>query len=132
MINTTEIRRGNLFIDKLTGRILVVDGITCGDIVFDFLDGIPVALPDGWQAEPILLTSDVLMKCGFIDPAENGLAYRINIDSTDELCWYMNLGFIRYQTQGSGFTRYLQHIKYLHQLQNWWYMHTNTELNFKP
>lgn len=127
MINTSELRIGNWVL--LQGEPQMIDGVSITGYIGLMGNGITNRQE---QIDPIPLTPEVLVKCGFIDPADNGLAYRINIDSTDELCWYMNLGFMRYQTQGAGFTRYLQHIKHIHQLQNWWYMHTNTELNFKP
>lgn len=90
---------------------------------------------DGASAEPIDLTFDVLSLCGFVDRANNGWGCRLSINSSDELCWYIQdapefggLGnTVRYQTKGSGFSRDFN-VKYLHQLQNLFFCLTGLEL----
>jgi hypothetical protein len=82
------------------------------------------------EISPIPLTEEWLKKFGFKDPPKNGMAYRMNINSSDELCWYRQDDSLRYQTQGSGFTRNFG-IKYVHQLQNLYYALTGNELTIK-
>lgn len=85
---------------------------------------------------PVPITRDFLInKCGFIDPANNGWGCRLPVNSVDELCWYLqdelnnDIG-IRYQTQGSGFSRNFN-VKYVHQLQNLYFTLTGKELEIK-
>lgn len=80
--------------------------------------------------EPIPLTPEILEKCGFVDPANNGLGLRLPLDEVDEFCWYKHDNTIRYQTIGSGYTRAMN-IQHLHQLQNLLFALTGTELNVK-
>lgn len=130
MINTSDIRRGNLFIDKVTRRILVVDGITCGDIVFDFLDKIPYPLPNGWQAEPIPLTPDVLLKCGFVKNNDfyclDHRALRdMDIKATEyNGAWSAYLHKANWQNSTRCF--------YLHSLMNLYHALTGEELKYQP
>jgi hypothetical protein len=113
--------------DEKSGVPFRVEHISTEGIMFEAF-----GLPAGWQAVGISLTPEVLVKCGFIDPAGNGLGYRVNLNSYEELCVYLPENILRHQTIGSGFTRQLQHIKYLHQLQNWWYINQDAELNYTP
>lgn len=80
------------------------------------------------QFNGIELSYDLLVdRCGFIDHAKNGLGCRIDVNSADELCFYVEDMELRYQTKGSGFTRDFG-IKYLHQLQNMYYILTGKDL----
>ena len=134
MINVNELRKGNL-VKSLTLEIycpvqtIEVSSIALkcdtGRVRCDYVDHKFTSI------DPIPLTPEWLERCGLKDPAGNGLGYRMNINSVDEICWYMQDGFMRYQTQGSGFTRQLQHIKHLHELQNWYYWFTGEELQIK-
>lgn len=141
IIELNELRIGNLLVYK--GDLVQVTSLSC-DIDDEYQEqicfvkvGTSTNEKGGWNRslvndlKRIPLTMQWLVACGFIDPAGNGMAYRRNIKSADELCWYMQDGYLRYQTQGSGFTRTLQHIIYVHQLQNWWYSFTDEELPLK-
>lgn len=103
--------KGTLSEDK---RVIMFEGLNVGEFSCD--------------CNPIPLTPEWLQKFQFIDPAKNGMAYRINISSVDELCWYVQDGFLRYQTQLNGFTRQLPHINSVHLLQNYFYFLTGREL----
>lgn len=82
------------------------------------------------EVRPIPLTPELLENCGFMDVSDNknGLAFRININNCDEFCYYLEDEYLRWQTQGSGFTRPLKHLKFLHQLQNLYFALTGEEL----
>ena len=82
------------------------------------------------QVKPILITKEVLLKCGFerfsinftcsIKDLKTTVAYKkdnIVYDISTKKCWV-------------GFTE-LSHIKYLHQLQNLYYMVENKELEIE-
>jgi len=82
--------------------------------------------------EGLDLTPEILEKCGFIDPAGNGWGLRLYLDESREIVQYLqDGGLIRYQTRSSGWTTQLPHIKYLHQLQNFFYCLTGQELEVK-
>ncbi len=83
-------------------------------------------IPEG----AVLITPEVLRKYDFIDisPKKNGAAIRTMITEGDELVWYMDDGYLRYQTRASGFTRSLEHVKYMHQLQGFVFCLTGKEL----
>ncbi len=80
--------------------------------------------------EPIEITFELLTKIGFIDTANNGWGARLELNSTDELAWYKQDHSLRFQTKGSGFTRDFN-VKYIHQLQNLFFVITGKELTFK-
>lgn len=76
---------------------------------------------------PVPITPELLEICGFVDHAGNGWGSRLQLNSTDELAWYKQDNSLKYQTQGSGFSRDFS-IKYLHQLQNLFFALTGDEL----
>lgn len=83
------------------------------------------------KLNPILLTVDILEKCGFSVIGEKPFySLRLKLNSTDELCWYSQDHELRYQTQGSGFTRSFN-TKYLHQLQNLYFILSGEDLKIK-
>lgn len=79
---------------------------------------------------PIPLTPELLEKAGFedISPNKNALAVRIMINASEELAWWVSEGYLRHQTRDSGFTRRIEHIKHLHQLQNLYFALMGEEL----
>lgn len=84
---------------------------------------------DEWDG--IALSIEVLEKCGFTDRSgsmKNRLGFGLPVLSAFEFCWYVQDGFLRFQTTGSGFTTRMEHIQYLHQLQNLYFSLTGTEL----
>jgi len=79
----------------------------------------------------IKITFDILTNLGFKDLShdKNKWGCRIEVNASDELCWYRQDNNIRYQTKGNGFTRDYN-IKYVHQLQNLYFALTGEELVF--
>jgi len=123
-MHSTDFRIGNYVANG--EQILIITGL-----VGDFIETEPVVKTGNEKTlylQPIPITPEWLQKCGFIDPAKNGFAYRININTMDEICYYVSSNELRYQTIRSGFTRWLDHIRYIHQLQNWFYYHIGHEL----
>ena len=114
MILQNELRVGNYWQHAESKRVFKID--------------VPAQIVDASiLGEGVPLTPEILIKSGFADPSGNGLAYRKNINASDEVCNYLDDNTIRLQTIRSGFTRKLP-IKYLHELQNWWRFHTGEEL----
>ncbi|HEY0054242.1 MAG TPA: hypothetical protein VGB63_02705 [Pedobacter sp.] len=52
---------------------------------------------DSRQLKPMSLAEDILLKMGFVNPAGNGMSFRISVNASDELCWYKQLGRLMYQ-----------------------------------
>jgi len=141
IIELNELRIGNLL--EYKGDLMQVTSLSC-DIDDEYQEQICFVKVStstnekgGWNRslvndlKRIPLTVQWLVACGFIDPAGNGMAYRRNVNISDELCWYVQDGHLCYQTQGSGFSRSLVHIIYVHQLQNWWHSFVGEELIIK-
>lgn len=114
-MNASELRIGNLFLEKNSKTEIKVLQLSENEIVFegDF--------KGQWQAEPIPLTEDWLLRFGF---KHTGNGFYINIKSKIDLCnigdKYFNLGFKNIS---------IGNIKYVHQLQNLYFALTNTELS---
>lgn len=105
-----------------------------GNWVFES-DGRYVHLHDGFgidhahQFNPIPLSPEILKKCGLKDPAGNGMGYRMDHGNIMEFCFYVQDGFMRYQTKGSGMSlNFDQRIKSLHLFQNLYSIMTGKEL----
>lgn len=129
MINVKGIQIGNLFRDKLTGEMLSVCSIDedADRIEFKVVNRENYPLPDGWQAEPIPLTENILKQYGFekskISPFTDQGAFVIDKDA-HSLYWCAGNVF---KYTGNSFL-YLTHSDYLkggkpaiellHQLQN--------------
>ena len=124
-MKTSELRIGNLFIEKHSKKLIsVLELLRGGNIVFDFeYYGV-------WQAEPIPLTKELLIKFGF----------NFTIDT-----WYLK-GFALWEVECSdekgneemGFFYELRevgimdmHVEYVHQLQNLYFALTGEELTIK-
>ena len=65
MIQVNELRIGNLLRDKVSKTELKVIELTEKDIVTYVIDRSKFPLKSGWGLEPIPLTSEILLKCGF-------------------------------------------------------------------
>jgi hypothetical protein len=136
MIQANELRIGNyiLYLDEL----YIIDGFQYVEksplvkyrVHFKTIDGkLRNSKMQNW-INPIPLTKELLEKCGFKDPAENGWALRLGLNSIDELCWYRQDNSLRYQTKDSGFTRNYN-TEYLHQLQNLYFDLVGEELTIE-
>lgn len=108
-MNIKELRIGNYVATQTGEPVIIMTG---------------EAIDNAYKCSGIKLNYDLLRgNCGFIDYAQNGMGCRIEVNSSDELCFYCDLNDLRYQTKGSGFTRDFE-IKYLHQLQNIYFILT--------
>ncbi len=64
-MKANELRIGNLLRDKVSKTELKVIELTEKDIVTYVIDRSKFPLKSGWGLEPIPLTSEILLKCGF-------------------------------------------------------------------
>jgi hypothetical protein len=65
-MKANELRLGNLLQDKVTKSFLIVTDLSESAITTKVIDRTNYPLPDGWQAEPIYLTPEILGKAGFV------------------------------------------------------------------
>jgi hypothetical protein len=112
MINAKELRIGNLFQDKYSKAIIKVNGITENDIFFSG------NFTKEWQAEPIPLTEEKLLKLGFIKDEILGF-YRNDKSNSTIIIDYDFICLLGYS-----------HVKldYVHQLQNLYFDLNKKEL----
>lgn len=106
-----ELRIGNLFQEQKTKKIIEVIELSQEKIVFS---GVFSA---EWQAEPIPLTEEWLLKFGFIDFEKESFSYYIE-----------NNGEIVLKKSGLDIL-YDYPIQYVHQLQNLYFDLTGEELS---
>ena len=142
MIQANELRIGNLVIYSEDGSLCEVLGIDKMGISVNVLKTQEITWIELDQFEPIVLLPEILEKCGFAMLHHLGkLQPTLQIDESLEFHWAEDTLFVTYSEDNydenielGGFTieRPLRHIKHLHQLQNYIYFETNTELTFKP
>lgn len=132
-MKTSEFRIGNILRDRVTGSLLIVSDLSEADVIFYVVDRNKFPLPDGWQAEPIPLTPEVLVKCGFVKlKLDNGFYYEKYLNNketflfSDNILSYGILGVSQYEWSAC------DHIESLHQLQNLYHALTGEELNYQP
>ena len=112
-MKANELRIGNIFRDKYTRMMIIVIGLTDNEITFSG------EFDSEWQAEPIPLTEQRLLKFGF-EWKNHAIrlgkyAIRQQVDG-----WFMYLS-----NESLNFTI---HLKYVHQLQNLYFALTGKEL----
>lgn len=137
MIKANELRIENI-VKTPEGEIVTVNTVDEPVIEVQLRGDKMISIVKNFELEdilPIELTEEWLIKGGFEDISgdKNGIALRMMINKTDELAFWMNERFIRYQTRGSGFTRdFNKSITHVHQLQNlYYYLTGGEELEFK-
>ncbi len=112
-----ELRLGNLFIEEYTNSIIQVIQLETDKIFFS------LKFVSQWQAKPIPLTEEWLVKFGFKrfpwGLVKENLLFRDDIRNPCKELWL---------EVGNG---YRVHIKYLHQLQNLYFALTGEELTIK-
>lgn len=123
MINPLELRIGSIFYakdwDYMEATEITKEYINVADkdlliVKWEDAQGIPITLP-------------LLGSIGFVLKAKGVVCF--DLDNYERLSFDNRENFLRHESIGTGFTRRLLHIKYLHQLQNWILAHGNT--NFK-
>jgi hypothetical protein len=115
---STELRLGNLFIEKYSNEQIEVIELKKDEIMFsgDF--------KGKWQAEPIPLTEEWLIKFGF---KNSGMGFYRKIESCMELINISDLYF-RFYYKGKSVQADMNHV---HQLQNLFHALTQKELTIK-
>jgi hypothetical protein len=112
-MKANELRLGNLFIEEHSDKIIEVIGLEKNKIIFSGM------FLDKWQAKPIPLTEEWLLKFGFSIHEDgyitcpNGYQWILHLDNEFE---FEALNII---------------VVYVHQLQNLYFALTNKELTIK-
>jgi hypothetical protein len=131
MISAKELRIGNLVLYE--GLILPVIALAEDDIVVNGFGGRSNAFA------PIPLTEEILLKCGFVSEFtghQEDNVMRLNIKKTYSEHDYLGIDYdinvnLLSILQDSDIVC-LEHIKYLHQLQNLFYCLSGNELQYNP
>ena len=114
-IKVKELRIGNLLKDKYSNEIIKVNGITESDIFFTG------NFTKEWQAEPIEITEEWLLKFGFKETKEDKKIKWFTKNRLDIVLGEDNFIVFDHLV--------LKHLKYIHQLQNLHFALTQRELN---
>jgi len=136
-MKATELRIGNLTQDS-KGNLLKVIGLTDDNISYYVVDRSKFPLEVGWQAEPIPLTEEWLVKFGFEE-------YSKHINGDFELCIKSDKpshhivvritrsNFSVFNHSECDFTQiqFINRVKHVHQLQNLVHALTGEELTIK-
>jgi hypothetical protein len=119
MIESKELRIGNLFLERFTKEVLIVEELTVDKITFsgDY--------PNEWQAEPIPLTEKWLVKFGFEQSRENDEWMVLNRLTMLKNGLSVCVG--HYQSWHNIGAK----CKHVHQLQNLYFALTGEELKIK-
>lgn len=125
-MKSTEIRIGNLFIEKYSNDIMKVIELTETNIIFD---GVQLGK---WQAQSIPLTEDWLLKLGFEHDRNEYwmieheyIHFLIFVNSINKMIYHFtDVERRQYHTT--------KEIKHVHQLQNLYFALTDEELTINP
>jgi hypothetical protein len=124
-METKELRLNNLFIDNKTNTVISVIGLTEEIITFSG------HFKNDWQAEPIPLTEEWLLKFGFYVIEVAGMDNEYSTETEEaEISWDKTNGIIIFILENVESFR-VSHIKNVHQLQNLYFALTNKELTIK-
>ena len=122
-MKASELRIGNLCQDKLSGTQLKVTGLKENDISFYVINRDLFPLQPGWQAEPIQLTEEWLLKFGAKElNAKRGVLKEFVLKT------------VRIEMSNSGNFYYKNSkliLESVHQLQNLYFALTGKEVTFK-
>lgn len=125
MIDTVELRIGNLIYEQVLGNISIVG--TYGKIVYAKKDGNTYSLTDEYIS-PIELTEDILIKCGFEYVKNEEMSECLGGD----MSLYKKNKIEIFLPEGSCNVlmnyEFENRVQYLHQLQNLFYCLTGKEL----
>jgi len=123
-MNTNELMIGNLCQDKISGALLKVTGLKENDISFYVIDRNLFPLQPGWQAEPIPLTEEWLLKFGFEKNDNNQF---ILMEGSVDILFNKDLN--GWTCDGINFS--INMTEHVHQLQNLYFALTGEELKLK-
>lgn len=128
MILNTELRVGNLVREKITGAFMRITDISETGYTSYVIDRSLFPLPEGWQAVPIPITEDLLLKAGFVQTYKS----RWHTDYDADELGHGEIGVNFYHENNTiVFRFYGEHrtpLHFLHQLQNLYFALTGEEL----
>lgn len=125
MLKETELRIGNIVNYK--NENVIVDRISTIGINSEYGETLYMSE----EIEPIPITEDILLKCGFIEVFGVKKEYKIKINKKEDILVYnLIVEETSIWTDYGGF--YLDNqINYIHQLQNLYFALTGNELTIK-
>jgi hypothetical protein len=132
-MKATELRIGNLTQDS-KGNLLKVIGLTDDNISYYVVDRSKFPLEVGWQAKPIPLTEEWLVKFGFKitkDPEHNFYEKPFDIYHVQLKRLIGRDVFYLELNKPNGASYLIKQINHVHQLQNLYFALTGEELTIK-
>ena len=130
MVKANELRIGNCL--RLSDNSTVKKEFwgTPKEVTIKDLDFIST-YPDQQYLEPIPLTPEILEACGFELNLGCVNEYQISLEDGFWLSWNTKSETLWYSSVQRGFYKMLRHLKYLHELQNFYFLFTGSELTLK-
>lgn len=122
-MKTKEFRIGNYARNKATHELLEIVELNEEGIAFYVVDRSKYPLPKGWQAEPIPLTKEWLLKFAFSFYEKLSGLIGFELDG-----WFLTEEF---EFMILGLSISLSKLKYVHQLQNLYFALEEKELIIK-
>ncbi len=130
MLNRNEFRMGNLI--KYQDRLCKIEGLQDILVKLSFIGGAPgntvvhfIYWAKEEQLAPVPITSEILLKCGF-----SAAGILRNLDRNIKIGCYENaMHIVNIGNSMSTSGTHVENIKYLHQLQNLYFVLTGEELN---
>lgn len=139
MIQSNELRIGNLLQDKISKNFLKVVELNEKDVITYVIDRSKFPLSPGWSLEPIPLTEDILLMCGFKEEKSYNLIKRYSRFEDEYVSFicaeyneFMKRWIICAGNDNTIHVVALNSFEYLHQLQNLFYSLTEEELLLQP
>ena len=114
MLTRKEVRKGNLFMDKPSGKWIALNEEEA-NIGVSLSNREMYPLKNGRQMVPIPITLEILDKCNKMQLEKVAGLLMVFVDNPTRLWWL-------------GIEKTKQQIETLHELQNWYYSETGEEL----
>ena len=130
-MRASEFRIGNYLRDKLTGELLSLIELSENKYGFYVINRAKYPLHDGWEAEPIPLTEEWLLKFHSNDEIEKSVRFPNEITIYDRFLFIWKEAYKYWYVVTSNHKEYLTKIEFVHEYQNFIFALTDTELIIK-
>lgn len=127
-MKASHFRLGDFAQDQ-NGNVLEVAALEGDNIEFTVVDRSKFPLPDGWQAQPIPITQDWLLRLGFNKYDGKGSFYFHSILKWAKFHYNSRTNICEFAVNNDAS---VFNVKYVHEVQNIFFSCTGVELQIKP